>query len=200
VEIETEQPVRIMAASDIPGTLPGRHNVFNVLAAAVAASIAGVEPTEISNAVRKFPGVPHRMELVAEINGVRYINNSMCTNVCAFIASLQSIGSQAVVIAGGADKAIEFAQFAEPLKMYARQVVLIGGAADKMDAAFRAGGYNAVLRASSLEEAVSMAAREASSGEAVVLSPGCASFDMFRDFEARGEAFRAAVRLLPQGA
>ncbi len=198
VELDTGRPVRIMAASDIPETLPGAHNVFNVLAAAAAASIAGVSPDEIEPAVRGFQGVPHRMELVAAINGVRFINNSMCTNVAASIASLQAIGRPAIVIAGGADKAMDFAPMAKPLARYAQQIILIGSAADKMETAFTAGGYTAIQRADSLEEAVEMAAKIAAPGQAVVLSPGCASFDMFRDFEARGEAFRTAVRQLCQ--
>ena len=198
VELCPNRPVPIMPVSDIPETLPGSHSVFNILAASAAASIAGVDPKLIAAAIREFRGVPHRMEVVANINGVRFINNSMCTNAASFVASLKAIGRPAIVIAGGADKAMEFSQLTDPLKQFARQVVLIGTAADKMEAAFRAGGYNALLRAGSLEEAVEMAAGSATFGQAVVLSPGCASFDMFRDFEARGAAFRAAVRMLPQ--
>jgi UDP-N-acetylmuramoylalanine--D-glutamate ligase len=198
VELCANRPVQIMPVNDIPSTLPGKHNVYNVLAASVAALIAGVQPEVIAEAVRAFKGVPHRMELVAEKNGVRFINNSMCTNVAASIASLQAIGRPAIIIAGGADKGMDFSPLAEPFRQYASKTILIGSAADKMEAAFRKGGYIDILRAETLEDAVSMAASLASAGEAVVLSPGCASFDMFRDFEARGAAFRTAVRQLSQ--
>ncbi len=140
----------------------------------------------------------HRMEIVQEIGGVRYINNSMCTNIAAAISSLNALDRPAVVIAGGADKALDFGPLAPALLAHARHTVLIGSAADKMETAFRAGGYDAISRAGSMAEAVNIARSIASPGEAVLLSPACASFDMFADFEARGAAFRNEVNALQE--
>lgn len=193
VELNPGVPVEIMRVADMPETLPGLHSVFNALAASTAATIAGVEPHSIENAVRAFCGVPHRMEVVADVRDVRYINNSMCTNVAAAISSIHAIGRTAIVIMGGADKETDFSPLARSLSEDVRSVILIGSAAQKMETAFRSEGYYSISRADTLDEAVNMAAASAKRGEAVVLSPGCASFDMFRDFEARGAAFRAAV-------
>jgi len=188
----------LMNASDLPASLPGRHSIANVLAAAAAALSAGASPDAIADAVREFRGAPHRMEHVADVRGVRYVNNSMCTNVAAAICSLEAMDRPTVVIAGGADKQLDFAPLAPALRSHAKHLILIGAAADKMEAAFRAGGYDSISRSESLEEAVESAAGRACTGEAVLLSPACASFDMFRDFEARGAAFRAAVRKLEE--
>ena len=120
----------------------------------------------------------------------------MCTNVAAAICSLEAMDRPTIVIAGGADKDLDFAPLVPALRTRAKHLILIGSAADKMEAAFRAGGYNKIDRAATLEAAVSAASRFAQPDEAVLLSPSCASFDMFRDFEARGAAFRDAVRQL----
>jgi UDP-N-acetylmuramoylalanine--D-glutamate ligase len=181
---------------DMPFTLPGAHSLENVMAASLAATVMGAHLTGMNRAVRHFPGVPHRMEFVAERDGVRYINNSMCTNVAAAVASLSTMDRPTVVIAGGADKELDFAPLAPFLCAKAKHLVLIGAAADKMEATFRARGYDAITRAETLQAAVQKARAIAKPGDAVLLSPACASFDMFRDFEARGEAFRQAVRAL----
>jgi UDP-N-acetylmuramoylalanine--D-glutamate ligase len=188
----------LMNASDLPASLPGRHSIANVLAASAAALAAGASPGAIAAAVRDFGGAPHRMEHVGDVRGVRYVNNSMCTNVAAAICSLEAMDRPTIVIAGGADKQLDFAPLALALRSHAKHLILIGSAADKMEAAFRAGGYVSISRSGSLEEAVEAAASRACPGEAVLLSPACASFDMFRDFEARGSAFRAAVRKLEE--
>ena len=176
--------------------LSGHHSVQNVLAAAAAALAVGADPEAIAEAVRTFPGVAHRMEFVREAAGVRYVNNSMCTNVAAAVSSLQSLNLPGVIILGGADKGLDFAPLVPALQKHARQVFLIGQAADKMEQVFRAGGYQVILRAETLEEAVKAAGRAARQGETVLLCPACASFDMFRDFEERGAAFRRAVNTL----
>jgi UDP-N-acetylmuramoylalanine--D-glutamate ligase len=189
-------PIALLRVSEMPPTLPGRHSIANVLAAAAAALAMGAPADRIAAAVTSFGGVAHRMEWVADIGGVRYVNNSMCTNVAAAICSLEAMDRPTVVIAGGADKNLDFAPLVPALQARAKHLILIGLAADKMEAVFRAGGYSAIDRAVSLEAAVSAAARCAGPNEAVLLSPSCASFDMFRDFEARGAAFREAVRRL----
>jgi len=190
------EPLALLPESEMPYSLPGRHSIANVLAASVAALAIGVPADRIAAAVTSFGGVAHRMEWVADIGGVRYVNNSMCTNVAAAVCSLEAMDRPTIVIAGGVDKGLDFAPLVPALQARAKHLILIGSAADKMEAVFRAGGYNAIDRAATLEAAVSEAARRAGPDEAVLLSPSCASFDMFRDFEARGAAFREAVRQL----
>lgn len=193
-------PVGVIGAADLPDTLPGVHSIENCLAAAAASLALGAPAGAIADAIRSFPGVPHRMEAVAEIRGVRYINNSMCTNVEAAVRSIAAVGRPAVVIAGGADKALDFAALGPAYRQHARHAVLIGHAADRIEAALRLAGFEDLSRAGSLEEAVVMACATAHAGDAVILSPGCASFDMFADFEARGEAFRRIVRRMEKDA
>ena len=191
-----DSPTGILPANQLPDSLPGRHSVANVLAASAAALAMGAPARKIASAVRRFAGAAHRMERVADVRGVRYVNNSMCTNVAAAVCSLEAMDRPSIVIAGGADKDLDFAPLVPALHSRAKRLILIGSAADKMEKAFRDGGYSAISRAETLESAVEAAAAGAEPGEAVLLSPSCASFDMFRDFEARGEAFRQAVRRL----
>ncbi len=174
--------------------VPGRHNLENALAAAGAAIAFGIDPDAVSEALRAFRGVVHRMEPVAEIGGVLYLNNSMCTNVDAAVRSLEAMNRPTVVIAGGASKNTNFEQMGTAISLYAKHAVLIGEAAEPIAEAARAAGFDRIERAESLEEAVQKARMLSLPGDAVMLSPGCASFDMFADFEARGEAFRQAVR------
>ena len=193
--------VSILPASEMPAALPGLHSVENALAAAAAALIMGVEADTIAQAIRDFAGVPHRMEWVADVCGMRYINNSMCTNVAAAISSLRAMDRPTVAIMGGADKELDFAPLADALSQNDLQakivaIVLIGAAADKIEKALRAGGYFRIVRAGSMADAVMKATERAVTGQAVLLCPACASFDMFHDFEARGAAFRDAVRAL----
>ncbi|MCW3053234.1 MAG: UDP-N-acetylmuramoyl-L-alanine--D-glutamate ligase [Chthonomonadales bacterium] len=190
------EPEFVLPLREFSPALPGRHSVENVLAAAAAALAMGAVPEVIAQAVRTFPGVAHRMEFVREVVGVRYVNNSMCTNVAAAISSLQSLDIPGVIIMGGADKGLDFAPLVPALKKHARQVFLIGQAAEKMEHVFREGGYHVILHAGTLEEAVLGASMIAKRFETVLLCPACASFDMFRDFEERGAAFRRAVNTL----
>jgi UDP-N-acetylmuramoylalanine--D-glutamate ligase len=193
------EQIPLLPVQDMPETLPGAHNVANTLMAAATSLLCGADPGMIGPAICTFSGVPHRMEFVAEINGIRYINNSMCTNIAAAIASIQAVRTRQVVIAGGADKELDFSPLGPVLEAHADYTVLIGAAADKMEAAFRASGYNRIVRESTLEAAVAKAARLAEPGSTVLLAPACASFDMFSDFEHRGAAFRSAVHSLRDG-
>jgi UDP-N-acetylmuramoylalanine--D-glutamate ligase len=190
------EPEFVLPCREFSPALPGRHSVENVLAAAAAALAMGAVPEAIAQAVRTFPGVAHRMEFVRNVVGVRYVNNSMCTNVAAAISSLKSLDRPGVIIMGGADKGLDFAPLVPALKKHARHVFLIGQAAEKMEEVFRAGGYHVLLHAETLEEAVLGASVVAKPFETVLLCPACASFDMFRDFEERGAAFRRAVNTL----
>jgi UDP-N-acetylmuramoylalanine--D-glutamate ligase len=179
-----------------PQSLPilGAHNLENALAAAGAAIAYGVDPEAVGEALRAFRGVPHRMERVAEADGVLFINNSMCTNVDAAVRSLEALERPAVLIAGGSDKNADYSPLGAVIARHARHLILMGDTADLIEASARAAGFSAITRAGSMEEAVSAAIRQAHKGDAVILSPACASFGMFEDFEARGAAFRQAVR------
>ncbi len=177
--------------------IPGMHNLENALAAAGAAISFGVEPEIVAEALRSFRGVVHRMEPVATVGGALYINNSMCTNVDAAVRSLEALSRPAVLIAGGADKNSDFGPLGAAITRSSdtvRHLVLIGQAAPLIESSARAAGFDAITNAATMDEAVSIAATYAQVGDAVMLSPACASFDMFADFEARGEAFRRAVR------
>ena len=186
----------LLRASEMPPTLPGLHSIENALAASCAALALGVPADTIANAIKTFGGVAHRMEWVRDVGGVRYINNSMCTNIAAAQSSLGAMDRLTVAIMGGADKNLEYAPLVPVLLDKAKHVVLIGQVADKMEAVFRQGGYDRISRAATLQDAVAQSQKIAVEGEAVLLLPACASFDMFRDFEARGVAFRAAVNAL----
>ena len=190
------KPEFVLPMREFSPALPGRHSVENVLAASAAALAMGADPEAVAQAIRTFPGVAHRMEFVRDVVGVRYVNNSMCTNVAAAISSLQSLDRPGVIIMGGADKDLDFAPLVPALRAHARQVILIGQVADKMESVFRAGGYDTLSRAETLEEAVLGASVVAKQFETVLLCPACASFGMFRDFEERGAAFRRAVNTL----
>ena len=187
---------RIMAVADIP--LPGEHSVSNVLAACAVGLLHGIAPDAIAAAVRGFGGVEHRLEPVGEIAGVRYVNNSQGTQPDAVIAAVRSFEPPLVLIAGGRSKGLPVAALAAAVAEHASAVVLIGETADQLAGAFGAAGVARIERAGSMDEAVVIAtaiAREATPAT-VLLSPAAASFDMFRDYEARGAAFKAVVARL----
>ena len=175
--------------------LPGRHNLHNAMAGIAVAEAFGLESDAILEGLRMFRGLPHRLELVEEACGVRYINDSKATNVAAVATALDAIESSVVLIAGGLDKDLDF----EPLRSWVRarvkKLVLIGEAAAKLKRIFA--GDAECVRAGSLDEAVQTAAACARPGDVVLLSPGCASFDMFRDYADRGNRFKECVRSMP---
>jgi len=175
--------------------LPGQHNRDNILAAAAMATAFGVGIEPIRQVATTFTGVVHRLEYVGTSGGVRYINNSMCTNAAAFEKSLEALPEPKVVIAGGVFKGGDVATLASAVVgNNVRALVLIGRSAPEIDTACRAAGYDNIHRAETLGDAVAQAAALAQAGDAVLLAPACASFDMFRDFEDRGDQFKAAVQ------
>lgn len=178
--------------------LRGLHNIENILAASAAAMAFGAKPESIQIAVDEFKALEHRLEPVAEINGVEFLNNSMCTNVDASVKSLQAIGRPAIVIAGGKDKGSDYTELGKAFVNYAKHVVLIGDDAPLIEKASRAAGFDQISNASSMEDAVEQAWKLSYAGDTVVLSPGCASFDMFNDFEHRGRIFKSAVHALSE--
>jgi UDP-N-acetylmuramoylalanine-D-glutamate ligase/very-short-patch-repair endonuclease len=181
--------------ADLPKpALLGTHGLENALAAATVASILGCTPDQLCEALASFAGVPHRMEFVGVWNSVRYINNSMCTNADALEKSLQATPKPCVVIAGGVDKNESIAQLAQSLARHAAQVLLIGRDGGAIGAALDALGYTRWQYVGDLARAVAEACRVAHAGDTVILAPGCASFDQFRNFADRGEQFKRLVR------
>jgi len=176
--------------------IPGPHNRENAAAATVAARAAGVDEDAIAEALETFEGVPHRIELVRELRGVRYVNDSKATNVAAALRAFASFPDARLhVILGGRGKHEPYGPLAAALKVDDRAYVL-GEAAEEIAMVLEAAGIEAI-RTGDLATAVSQAATAASHGAVVLLSPACASFDQFRDFEERGDAFRALVEALP---
>lgn len=175
--------------------IQGVHNLENALAAGLAAAAIGASTSAIRNVLTSFAGLEHRLEYVAEISGVRYINDSKGTNVGAVVRSLQSFTAPIVLIAGGKDKQSDFRPLLPLVRERVKRLILIGQAAPTLRRTLA--GACPMEETSSLEEAVRRAATAASPGEVVLLSPACASFDMFTDFEERGRVFKAAVRGLP---
>jgi UDP-N-acetylmuramoylalanine--D-glutamate ligase len=183
---------RLLPIREVP--LPGRHMLSNVLAAALGATLVGVDAEAIAAAVRSFPGVPHRLELVGERGGVRWVNDSQATIPVAAMAALDAFEQPIVLIAGGKDKGLDYGAFADAIADRARAAVLMGETADELERLIS--GRVPVERAGSLQEAVALAARLAEPGDVALLAPAAASFDMFVDYAARGDAFRTAVAAL----
>lgn len=191
------RPVRVMRKDEIP--LAGKHNVQNVMAALLAAYAVGCETAALREAVMSFRAMPHRLETVDEIDGVLYIDDSKSTNPGSVVAALHAYARPIVLIAGGRPKGTDFIEMGVAIRQRAKGLVLIGEAADAIAAHTK--GIE-TERAGSMFEAVQKARELATSGDVVLLSPGCASFDMFRSAEERGEQFTAAVHALrePAGA
>jgi UDP-N-acetylmuramoylalanine--D-glutamate ligase len=177
--------------------IAGLHNAANALAALALCHALGLPYPPLLAALRDFRGLPHRVEPVAEVGGVAYYDDSKGTNVGATVAALAGFsrlghGAKVVLIAGGEGKSQDFAPLAPAVTRTARAVVLIGRDAPLIERAISGAGVP-VRRAIDMEEAVALAAASALSGDAVLLSPACASFDMYRNYAHRGEAFRDAV-------
>ena len=171
--------------------IKGVHNLENAMASAAAGILAGCNQAAIESALKMFTGLEHRLEFVREINGVRYMNDSKGTNVGAVIKSIESFDEPLLLIAGGRDKGSDFTPLRPLIKERVKRLILIGEAKEKIAEAV--GNMTETSLASSLKEAVSIAHREAVKGDVVLLSPACASFDMFKNFEDRGIKFKEIV-------
>src|SRR3984885_9045774 len=173
-------------------SLPGAHNLENVLAAVTAARLEGAPTAAIAEAVRTFPGVEHRLEFVAEIGGVRYYNDSKATNVDATLKALEAFPGRILIILGGKDKDSDYAVLQPVLRERAVLALLIGAAAEKIEQ--QIAGSVAIERAGTLERAVEIASQAARRGDVVLLAPACASFDQFENYEHRGRVFRELIK------
>ncbi len=172
--------------------LPGAHNLQNGMAAAAVALARGLEPEAVAVGLRSFAGVAHRLELVTVRGGVSYVNDSKATNVASTLVALEAFPGGIHLIAGGRGKQQDFGPLAAPVAERCRAVYLIGEAAADLSSALSATGVEIEL-AGDLEHALAAASLAAGRGEVVLLSPACASFDQYSDFEARGDHFRALV-------
>jgi UDP-N-acetylmuramoylalanine--D-glutamate ligase len=183
------RPVDVMNVAEIP--LLGRHNVENVMGAILVALAVGLPLDAIREGVRTFRPLGHRLEAVGEVDGVQFVDDSKATNPGSVIAAMRSFDRPIVLIAGGKAKGTDFVEMGKVVSSRAKAVVLIGEAADEIATVVKRA---TVARADSMEDAVEKARAFASPGDIVLLSPGCASFDMFRSAEHRGQLFADAVR------
>jgi UDP-N-acetylmuramoylalanine--D-glutamate ligase len=175
--------------------LIGLHNVDNVMAAATYALLCGCSIDAIRRVLSSFPGLEHALEVVRERRGVRYVNDSKGTNVDATLKALEGIEQPIWLIAGGRDKGGDFTRLEKAVRERVKRLILIGEAASRIQAAL--GTFERLCHAASLRQAVEVAAAEAEPGDVVLLSPACASFDMFADYQDRGRQFKALVNGLP---
>jgi len=182
----------LMEAGEIP--LRGRHNVENVLAAAIAAARAGVGSGAIAAAVRTFQAVEHRLEFVRRLNDIDFYNDSKATSVDATLKALDAFPGGLWVILGGKDKGLDFSALREPLARKAHAALLIGAAAPKL--ARQLSGALPLVESGTLEAAIRYGYQNGRAGDTVLLAPACASFDQFRSFEHRGETFKEIVNQL----
>jgi UDP-N-acetylmuramoylalanine--D-glutamate ligase len=187
---QTERPLCKVGEIKIKGA----HNLENAMAASLMALISGCEPHVIVETLRSFAGLEHRLEFVREVRGIRYFNDSKGTNVGAVLMSLESFREPIILIAGGQDKGSDFSPLRDPVRRKVRQVILIGKAKTEIRKALD--GCAPLEECSTLDEAVKLADRLGRPGDVVLLSPACASFDMFKNFEERGKAFKEAVACL----
>lgn len=176
--------------------LLGKHNYENVMAAIAITMHAGVPVECIRKAVKEFNAVEHRIEFVKEVNGVKYYNDSKGTNPDAAIKAVEAMVSPTVVIGGGYDKQSSYDEWIASFGDKVKCLVLLGATADKIEEAAVKGGFNNIIKVKSLKEAVEVSSKQAVSGDAVLLSPACASWDMFKSFEERGRMFKEFVERL----
>jgi UDP-N-acetylmuramoylalanine--D-glutamate ligase len=171
----------------------GRHNIENALAAIACGLCAGVPSDLARDALREFTGVEHRIEFVMELNGIKYYNDSKATNTDAAIKSVQAIEQPIILIAGGSDKGADFGGWVKTFQGRVKRIIVLGEVADKIIDTCKAYNFYAFDRVKSMKDAVALAYREAERGDCVLLSPACASFDMFDNYEQRGRIFKQLV-------
>jgi UDP-N-acetylmuramoylalanine--D-glutamate ligase len=187
------EPQKVCMQSDL--VLPGEHNLENCLAATAAAWATGVDPGSIGRVLKTFKPIEHRLEKVLTIDGVDYINDSKGTNPGATIKALRAFpGRPIVLIAGGKDKSADFSALSAEITGSVKSLILLGETKDKLAAAVKAEGFEKYIKVDTLAEAVTAASKRATEGDLVLLSPACASWDMFSDFESRGNIFKELVR------
>lgn len=191
-EKEKRTMIPIISPKDLQ--LRGSHNLENVMAAAAAARAFGLSWTEISEGLARFKGVEHRQEVVGSFDGILFINDSKGTNTDAATKALLAFDEPLVLLAGGKNKGLDFHEFMKIVKKKVKSLVLVGQAAEEMAQAAQDEGVQRIIRVKTFEEGVEKAISEAIPGDVVLLSPACTSWDMFKNYEQRGELFKELVR------
>jgi len=194
MELSTGSRCPSVLIDSVEIAVKGVHNLENAMAASAMALLAGCPPGAVAKTLREFGGLEHRLEFVRELGGVRYFNDSKGTNVGAVVKSLESFEEPLILIAGGRDKAGDFSALRDLVSTKVKTLVLIGEAAGKISESLD--GLTEIITAKDMREAVMTARKKAKRGDIILLSPACASFDMFQDFEDRGRAFKKVVREL----
>lgn len=174
--------------------IKGGHNLENALAAAAAGWVMDINSEELKKTLSTFPGVAHRLERVLTHNGVEYVNDSKGTNPDASIKALEAYDNPIILIAGGKNKGSDFLPFAEKINEKVKALILLGQAAGEIEAAVKKFGYDSIYHVGNYQEAVETATSLAVNGDVVLLSPACASWDMFRNYEERGDLFKELVK------
>lgn len=172
----------------------GIHNLYNSMAAVLSAQVMGIETASIGSTLKSFKGVEHRLEFVREINCVKYVNDSKATNVDSVWYALQAFDEPLIVLIGGRDKGNDYSKLQDLVAKHVKTIVAIGESAEKVYQEFHS--IKKVIKASSMDEAVILASKLASAGDIVLLSPACASFDWFQNYEHRGQVFKQIVNKL----
>ncbi|OGC77846.1 MAG: UDP-N-acetylmuramoylalanine--D-glutamate ligase [candidate division Zixibacteria bacterium RBG_16_50_21] len=185
---------KIIPATEIG--IRGPHNLANSAAASAIAGLAGIESDVIASVLREFNGVEHRLEEVATVTGIRFVNDSKATNVDSVWYALQSVSRPIILIAGGKDKGSSYLPLADLVRQNVKLLILIGQAAGKIRKEL--GNLVPTQDATSLEEAIEIGFKNAAAGDTVLLSPACASFDMFENYEHRGKVFKQSVKKLQE--
>jgi UDP-N-acetylmuramoylalanine--D-glutamate ligase len=175
--------------------LEGMHNVYNSLASGIVAKLMDISDEQLRTSLSDFKGVPHRLEKVATVRGVLYVNDSKATNVNSCWYALQSMRSKTVLILGGTDKGNDYSEIEELVQSKVRALIFLGKDNSRLHAFFD-GKVGVIRDAGSMQEAVEIAYQLAEKGDSVLLSPCCASFDLFKNFEDRGDQFKECVRRL----
>jgi UDP-N-acetylmuramoylalanine--D-glutamate ligase len=175
-------------------SIKGMHNLYNSMAATLVGQLLGVGSAAIRSTLKNFKGVEHRLEFVREVDGVRYYNDSKATNVDSVWYALQAFNEPIVLLLGGRDKGNDYSRLTDPVKDRVKAIVAIGESADKVEKAFQE--ITSVTRADSMDGAIQKATSLSVRGDVVLLSPACASFDWFRNYEHRGQVFKELVNRL----
>jgi len=177
--------------------IPGRHNIENVAAAALASLAAGGNMAGIGAALKNFRGLPHRIEHVASINGTEYYDDSKATTVDSVVKALEVFSKPVILIMGGRNKGSDFSLLKNTVKKHVKKLIVIGEAREEIIASL--GNIVGTVSAESMEESVNLAYGAAMPGDVVLLSPACSSFDMFESYSHRGEIFSKAIQTLKRG-
>ncbi|MGM0369221.1 MAG: UDP-N-acetylmuramoyl-L-alanine--D-glutamate ligase [Bacillota bacterium] len=186
-----ESQERIIPVAELG--LVGPHNLENVLGVVTCSLLLGIDKEELVSSLRSFSGIEHRLEKFATIDGVSYINDSKATNPAAAIKGLQSFSDSVILIAGGMDKESDFADFASEIPGRVKNVILLGETADDIKAELEKIDYKKIVNVTSIQQAAQEAFELAKAGDVVLLSPACASWDMFSSYKERGNLFKTAV-------